>query len=274
MKAFVLNLERHTERRDAIEQQLKTREIEFEILSAVDGQCLSADTLDSVYSPSKTQAFLGRQLTKGEIGCVMSHCMALRRVVSDNLSAALILEDDAFISPMVKNIIDSLDGSILSGDYDVCLLTHVAKYSEWSSRQISGTESFLVPVVDAYLGSGYVVTNRGARRVIDYFSTIYHPFDYWNTFRRKRVIEVKAIVPYVIGQSELSTISELDEERRRISAGVSFGLIESLKRVVRRVIYEKFIYQIVKPILRIRRQPKGGLEKKFDVSQGRKLKAE
>lgn len=274
MKAFVLNLERHTERRKAIEKQLKAREIEFEILSGVDGQCLSADTLNSVYSPSKTQSFLGRQLTNGEIGCVLSHCMALRRVVSDNLSAALILEDDAFISPMVKSITDSLDASIWLGDFDVCLLTHVAKYSEWNSRKIPEMDYFLVPAIDAYLGSGYVVTNQGARKIIEYFSKIYHPFDYWNTFRRKRVIDVRAIVPYVVGQSELSTISELDEERRRISAAVSFGPVESLRRFVRRVVYEKLIYQLVKPLLRIRRQPKGGLEKKFDVFKSVKLNAD
>jgi glycosyl transferase family 25 len=269
MKAFVLNLERHTDRRAAIEKQLQGRGIDYEILPAVDGQKLSADTLAAIYAPAKTQEFLGRQLTMGEIGCAMSHCMALGRVVSDNLPAALILEDDAFIGPMVKRVIDSLEEAVSRDNYDVCLLTYVAKYSVWGARDMPGTESVLVPAIDSFHGYGYVVTNRGARQLIEYFSTIYHPFDYWNTFRRKRVIRVKAIVPYVIGQSDLGAVSELDEERRRISAGVSFGYLEGMKRLARRVLYEKFIYQLVKPMLRIRRQSKGALEKQFAESQVR-----
>jgi glycosyl transferase family 25 len=267
MKAFVLNLERHTDRRQAIEAQLKSRVIDFEIIQAVDGRKLSEEAVAAVYDPERTQGFLGRQLTRGEIGCALSHCAALRRIVSDNLPAALILEDDAYISPMVGGVVTALDGMVEADDFDACLLTHVAKYSEWHAKALPGTESKLVPAVDAFHGYGYVVTNRGARRLLEYFTTIYHPFDYWNTFRRKRIVRVTAVVPYVIGQSDLGAVSELDEERRRISAGVSFGYVEGMKRFARRVLYEKFIYQLYKPMLRIRRQPKGGLETQFAESQ-------
>jgi glycosyl transferase family 25 len=267
MKVFVLNLERHTGRRQAIESQLKMREIDFEVLAAVDGRCLSEESLAVVYDSQKAQEFLGRQLTRGEVGCAMSHCMAFRRVVSDNLPAALILEDDAYISPMVTGVIKALDDILNIDDLDICLLTYAAKYSEWHAKSLPGTKSRLVPAVDAFQGGGYVVTNRGARRLLEYFTTIHHPFDYWNTFRRKNVVCVKAVVPYVIGQSDLGAVSELDEERRRISADVAFGYVEGMKRFVRRVLYEKFIYQLYKPMLRIRRQPKGVLEKQFPESQ-------
>jgi len=84
MKIFVLNLERHVERREEIARQLNSRGLDFEIISGVDGRQLSAAEVSTVYSSARAQKFLGRQLTMGEIGCAMSHCKALARVVNDH----------------------------------------------------------------------------------------------------------------------------------------------------------------------------------------------
>jgi glycosyl transferase family 25 len=167
---------------------------------------------------------------------------------------------------MVKQITNSLNELATKNDFDVCLLTYVTKYSDWGSRKIPESEHQLVKVFDAYLGYGYIVTNYGARRLLNHLSTLYHPFDYWNTFRRQGVVSVKAIIPYVVGESDLGSDSEIDDERRRISADLAFGRTVALQRFVRRFFYEKFIYQIVKPVMRIRRQPKGTLERECQAS--------
>ena len=59
------------------------------------------DELSSIFNIEQFKAHYGRNVTKGEIGCTLSHLSVYQKIVEDNDIAedsyALVCEDDAFI---------------------------------------------------------------------------------------------------------------------------------------------------------------------------------
>jgi len=104
---WVLNLERSIERRTFMEEQLSRLNLEYEIIAAVDGLKLTSDEL-SRYSKKDAMRCSESELNPGQIGCVLSHARMWQRIVDENLTRVLILEDDALIGEMLLRILDNL----------------------------------------------------------------------------------------------------------------------------------------------------------------------
>ena len=95
---FVVNLESSADRRKFISEQLNDFGLKYEIFPAVDGRKKTQSEIDAVYDSGKAQEIFHRELTRGEIGCSWSHLNIYRKMVEGNISEALILEDDVFLS--------------------------------------------------------------------------------------------------------------------------------------------------------------------------------
>ncbi|MEM7132763.1 MAG: glycosyltransferase family 25 protein [Chloroflexota bacterium] len=94
---WVLNLERDTDRRLFMEQQLTERGVDFELIKAVDKETLTQEEL-SLYSKQAALNCTGRELSRGEIGCALSHAKMWQRMVDEQIPEVLILEDDVRVS--------------------------------------------------------------------------------------------------------------------------------------------------------------------------------
>src|SRR5690554_3459616 len=66
----------------------------FEFHDAVNGKELSPEILAKVDQDYARHEW-GQTLTKGEIGCAASHIQVYEKIISQGLSEAIILEDDA-----------------------------------------------------------------------------------------------------------------------------------------------------------------------------------
>jgi glycosyl transferase family 25 len=109
---YVISLARAPERRAAISEHLEKIGIEFEVLEAVDGLKIPEADLSLYACPEAG-------LTRGTIGCGISHCRAYEKLLLDGHETALILEDDARIH---KDIKICLQSGIDSSEFDICLL--------------------------------------------------------------------------------------------------------------------------------------------------------
>ncbi len=98
-KVFVINLERHTDRRAYIRKHFKGLNFDYEFFDAVDGIKLSEDVLEEVYDKEGTSNDRSSKgtLSTSEIGCALSHLMIFEKARMQNLKRILILEDDARI---------------------------------------------------------------------------------------------------------------------------------------------------------------------------------
>lgn len=91
---FVIGLQRATGRAQLIRSELMKAGLHAQRIDAVDSQNLSRDDLLQYCKP---QGPWGYFHTK-DMACTLSHATAWRRLVSSDARAALILEDDVFLS--------------------------------------------------------------------------------------------------------------------------------------------------------------------------------
>ena len=123
MKSFVINLNSSRDRLNCVSKQLNKLNVPFERIPAIYGEDLSSDYLNDITYPidhveSKTR--FTRALTKGEIGCFLSHRICWQLLVSSNEKRALILEDDIEISPKASSYLR--DANWLPENVHLCQL--------------------------------------------------------------------------------------------------------------------------------------------------------
>ena len=108
MKIFVINLKRSIDRKHNFQKNWQFASKYIEIIEAVDGNNLSDKELSKI-APN----YQSLNVTKGEIGCALSHLAIYKKIVNECIPMALILEDDAVPIEKINhlellNIIDKL----------------------------------------------------------------------------------------------------------------------------------------------------------------------
>ncbi len=101
IRAFVLHLLRATARRDNVRDLLAACALEGEMWPAVDGATLSSTELSATIGAGLFGPAYPFPLKTGEIGCFLSHRQIWAEIVRRGLPAAMIIEDDASITPEV-----------------------------------------------------------------------------------------------------------------------------------------------------------------------------
>ncbi|CAH9061533.1 hypothetical protein PSECIP111854_02830 [Pseudoalteromonas sp. CIP111854] len=91
---FLINLDQSTERLEKSSIRLNEQTINFNRVSGVYGKTLSDIELIKNYQPLLNKKRFYRQLSKGEIGCYMSHRKAWQAIVDNKHPYAIVMEDD------------------------------------------------------------------------------------------------------------------------------------------------------------------------------------
>lgn len=102
---FMINLERRPERRIKMERSFKEIGLTVENVPAVDGQTLTDESLEKIgvrFLPGYADPYHNRPMTKGEIGCFLSHFWIWEKMRMEKLSEILVLEDDIRFEPYFK----------------------------------------------------------------------------------------------------------------------------------------------------------------------------
>jgi glycosyl transferase family 25 len=206
---FIISLPKDKNRREHLAKQLQNTGLPFSILDAVDGSALSAAELNELYDREKAVRRFNRELSKGEIGCALSHISVYRKMIEEDIPYALVLEDDA-------NILDSDLATTLSNlaqSYPpqtpvAILLSHIRRYDAQKRIRLDDGRS----VYDAYRGvgaHGYVVTKAAAEILVRKLCPVYVVADKWEYFQQY-FFPVKALVPYSIGLTPASVSSSIE----------------------------------------------------------------
>lgn len=108
LKTFIISLRRTPHRSKILQQQLQKQNINFELFEAVDGMSLDL----SQYKKRIKDRFLkirrGFGLTRGEIGCFLSHYTLWEWMLKQQIPYILILEDDVRIEINLLNVLNQL----------------------------------------------------------------------------------------------------------------------------------------------------------------------
>ena len=244
---LVISLPEALARRRLMQAQLELPGMPpYRLIDAVDGKRLDPAQLNNIYDDAAARHRMGRSLTAGEIGCAASHLAVYRRMVADATGVAVILEDDALLGSQFLTVLERLLPTVDPGRPQAILLSHVVRYSAWGGRRVDTIHSLYRPY-EAYGAHAYLITIAGARAMLAAFRRVAAVGDDWIQYMRAKIIDVQALVPYLVGTSVLATRSQIGEHTSPAN--------HPLVGWVRKYLWGKFVFQLaVKPALRLRRQ--------------------
>ena len=99
-KIFIINLKRRQDKRIAMEGRINELNVKipYQFVTALDGNNITREWLkenDAAPLISWRDPKMKRTLTRGEIGCMLSHIVTWDEIIESGIKSALILEDDS-----------------------------------------------------------------------------------------------------------------------------------------------------------------------------------
>lgn len=178
---FVISLLRSHDRRAAIKRQMAHAGLHFTFFDAVDGKLLDDEDLSKV-DHMLAEAFCGHSLSRGEIGCALSHVNLYHMMVDNNIERAIVLEDDIYLH---MSFIELVDAACKKSTADIIYLRH-GKAKSWPCKKSLPEgyrlAKYRVPSRSSKRGimstAGYILTLRGAKKLLRHAYPIRMPSDY------------------------------------------------------------------------------------------------
>lgn len=242
VKVFVINMERSTERRKYILDECKRHNLEPILFKAIDGNALSEQQLNEM-----TLDYEINGLTKGEIGCSLSHIGVYRKIVDENINLALILEDDVILNDNISDAINEI--SVFNDSTDkpfVYFLPKVKSYVE--NRKIKLPSITLYDTWDdGWDACGYIINYKAAKRLSNYLYPVRFQADEWRYFKYATNIKIYCVVPALVCRNHSnSTMVEREQmlkiRTKYVHKQIFFSDIKAqLKKFVDRVLLRPFI---------------------------------
>jgi glycosyl transferase family 25 len=243
---LVINLAKAVARRRLMQAQLDVPGMPpHRFVDALEGGALTSDQLAELYDEPTARLICG-PLTLPEIGCAASHLAVYRLVVSKGMPLAVVLEDDALLGVKFLSVLERLGSRIDPAVPQAVLLSHVVRYSGWGARKLDKIHRLCRPY-EAYGAHGYVITQAGARAMVRALARVRTVADDWRYFAAEKILKVLAVVPYVVGTSPISLASDIGAERDLRVTGTP------MQRWMRKYLWQKFLFQLLKPVLRLHR---------------------
>ena len=121
---YLLNLDRSPDRLARAGAALRASGLDAVRVRGVDGATLT-DEQRALADPRATRRVTGRALSDGEVGCYLGHLHALRTLLEDGASHALVCEDDVRPDPVLGELCEAL--AERGGDWAVAILANPAR---------------------------------------------------------------------------------------------------------------------------------------------------
>lgn len=183
---FYINLERRLDRNEHMISLLNKHNL-LPIstrIEAVDGKKLINDDLiklvnDNIFTMDFINRILDKNTNKdptlslGAVGCALSHISIWKQIVDKQISEALIFEDDIEINDNFVQELSKLK-PYLPENYDMIHLGYGLK-SLLGIRQI--INKYFVKTTSCMSGFGYLLSNKGAKKLLEHIFPISAPYD-------------------------------------------------------------------------------------------------
>lgn len=169
-KVYMINLLRRPEKRDRMHKIFKELGISARTIDAIDGSTLSLTALKMMQMeimPEYVDPYHNRPMNMGEVGCFLSHYIAWNKVVENNFTNIIVLEDDVrfepFFNQKVNYILKELED--LQLEWDLIYLGR-KRLTNNAEPFINGSK-YLVRASYSYWTIGYILSASGAKKLID-----------------------------------------------------------------------------------------------------------
>lgn len=208
MKAFIINLDSAHERKITMIAQCDRYGLDYQITEAVNGKALPQEVISAVTADYPTCA-----LTRGEIGCTLSHLNIYSAVIREKLECALILEDDAVITEEITQWLSAIEKSISRTRPEIYILSGIDAYNKWITKSISDRLT-CYRMINGSRSHGYIINKPAAEALIRTNLPVRFEADRWPLFRDICGVSVWCLEKEIIGTSDIDKNgSVLNSER-------------------------------------------------------------
>ena len=160
---YVINLNRSAERMAFIAARLQGLSLDYTRIAAVDGAGLSQAERDAFVAARPRDGRRGWR--PGQIGCLMSHQDAWRRIAAGPAAWGLVLEDDLHISDSLPAVIAQVER--LPADADVVRLESTGQWLKLAPEAATVDRRAVRRVRSAAWGAGaYLLSSATAARLV------------------------------------------------------------------------------------------------------------
>lgn len=240
---YLINLDGSNDRLASATAQLQQHGIAFERIAAVDGRKFASQQLQEAYQQSKAIAYMGRDLSPGEVGCYLSHIKAVRAFVASTADVGVVLEDDFCLQdnyiPALETAVECLQSHART-DWQVINISNaklkIASRLCALPRSASGKNALYHAHYFPMLATAIVWSRAGAEAFLKAAEPIFCPYDnflrYWQTRENKGY----SIFPPLVCSSEVASDIDAAGKRKTIQRGKGYGLAKQ-----KRLWQDKFI---------------------------------
>ena len=178
---FCISLLSHKSRTEKMQYRFKELNLEVSIWNASTKDSLNNNFID--------------YLNDGQKGCAQSHFNLWNHIINNNIDYALILEDDACFDKQFYTKMNSFGKDIKDTEWDAIFLN--------ASEEINIINTWTL-VNNQYLTGGYILSKRGAHKLLNMFSSCLYGAD-WMTSRLQTYGHSYSYFPWLIIQEGTDT---------------------------------------------------------------------
>lgn len=206
LDVFVINLPQRTDKKESMLKQAQAFDIPLHMVEAVNGHALSDEQIQKL-----VKDYPACCLTKGVIGCALSHIKVYKKIVDEHIPLALVLEDDAILTHEVKPVLEALS-RLDQNDCPMVYLLSPHHYVPKGGEPLIGQYA-LHRYIDGSAAHAYVINQKAAEVLHQKLLPIVWEADKWYYFEQMGYVSMRCVVPHVtIAQGE-PAYSDLFGER-------------------------------------------------------------
>ena len=234
MKKFLISLDKDAQRRELFFSQPDTAD--FTLFSAINTMNVEQAELEQRFDMAKFEQHYGRKVTKGEIGCTMSHLGVYELIVNDAAinedDYALVCEDDCLFAANFQQNLTALLHEKLSADMVLVGQSKILDFNDtelainypttfrFMQKKVGGTEyRYAYPYKNYFAGTvAYLIKKSAARKFLAQKTTAL-PFwlaDDYILFGQKFAIDTLVVRPLMAIENP-NLVSNLETLRGSIS---------------------------------------------------------
>uniref|UniRef100_A0AAQ6AHH3 procollagen galactosyltransferase n=1 Tax=Amphiprion ocellaris TaxID=80972 RepID=A0AAQ6AHH3_AMPOC len=169
-KVFMINLVRRSDRRERMLRTLYEQELSCKVVAAVDGKALNMSDIEPMgikMLPGYKDPYHGRPLTKGELGCFLSHYNIWKEIVDRGLKTSLVIEDDLRFEVFFRRRLQTLLQEVTTHklDWDLIYIGRKRMQVDHPEKSVPKIHN-LVEADYSYWTLGYMLSLQGAQKLL------------------------------------------------------------------------------------------------------------
>lgn len=194
VRGFIIHLAHAEKRRPQVEQLLKTFPFPTTVVDAVSGYALTDAEITAAYRRHKHKPHYPFELRRAEIGCFLSHRKVWEEIISCDLDAGLIVEDDLEIDDsLFHKILEFSISNIKQGDY--IRFPYRTRGDKGRSLLTKGSMTLNEPMVPGLGTLAQLVSRNAAIKLLKATEVFDRPVDTFIQLRSVQGIRILAIRP-------------------------------------------------------------------------------